>query len=164
MRARLLAVAFAALASLTIFASTSASAQSTPLFAVLLGGNECNGANPPTCRQGDLDAFGGATIILLPDATTPRVCFGIVVDNIAGIVNAAHIHPGQAGVNGAAIIGLNPPTAAAGDPRGWGGCTSTGVTNALINQIRANPANFYVNVHTTAAGGFLNGAVRGQLF
>jgi hypothetical protein len=37
------------------------------------------------------------------------------------------------------------------------------VTAAKINQIKANPSNFYVNVHSTAPP-FTGGAVRGQLF
>jgi hypothetical protein len=161
MRARLFVIALAAFASLTIFGSTSASAQGTPLFAVLLGGNECNGASPPLCRQGDLNGYGAATIILVPGAT-PKVCFGIVVDNLPA-VNFAHIHTGQAGVNGDVFIGLSPPTSASGDPRAWSGCVTEGVTAAKINQIKANPSNFYVNVHSTAPP-FTGGAVRGQLF
>jgi hypothetical protein len=55
---------------------------------------------------------------------------------------------------------------APGDPRGWGGCAGAaqGVTATNINQIKANPQNFYVNVHTAAPNGFPAGAIRGQLF
>jgi hypothetical protein len=162
MRARLLGIALATIAGLTIFGSTGASAQGTPLFAVLLGGNECETATGE-CRKGDLDGFGGATIILLPDPETPRVCFGIAVDNLQNVAQA-HIHRGTAGLNGDIVIALNPPSTAPGNPRAWAGCVTAGVTNAIIGQIRANPSNFYVNVHTNAPAGFPGGAVRGQLF
>ncbi|MEA2984379.1 MAG: hypothetical protein QOD94_633 [Alphaproteobacteria bacterium] len=162
MRVRLLAIALAALASFTIFTSTSASAQGTPLFAVLLGGNECDGANPPLCRQGDTNAYGSATVILV-SSPTPRICFGITVDNV-GPVEFAHIHTGQTGINGPIFINMSPASIISGDPNAWAGCTTTGVTAQKLAQIRANPANFYVNVHTTVAGGFPGGALRGQLF
>src|SRR5690349_16228670 len=105
MQIRYLALAFAALASLTIFGSTGAQAQGVPLFAVLNGVNECNGATPLTCRVGDADGYGSATILF---PSTTQVCFGIAVDNV-GNVTAAHIHTGAAGVNGAIIVNLSPP-------------------------------------------------------
>ena len=148
-----LAIAFGFVA---LFASSGAFAQGAPLFAVLNGGNECNGASPPLCRQGDLDAFGSATIILV----SPNVvCFGIVVDNLAG-ATAAHIHSGVSEVNGGIVVPLTPPAApAAGNPGASSGCIAVAV--ATIAAIRADPTRFYVNVHN---GAFINGAIRGQLF
>ena len=167
MRSLGLFLAAALLAGLAIVNSaTGASAQGAlTLFAVLNGASECDGANPPLCRQGDLNAYGAATILLVP-GTTPRVCFGIVVDNLTENITAAHIHRGGTAVNGDIVITLSPSGAAApGDPRGWGGCASgADVTAAEINQIRANPAGFYVNVHTAPPTGFPGGAIRGQLF
>ena len=66
---------------------------------MLNGGNECDGANPPLCRQGDLDAYGSATLIF-PNTDPARVCFGIVADNLVGAPPLAHIHRGVAGING----------------------------------------------------------------
>ena len=159
MRSLGLFLAAALLAGLaSVNSTTGASAQGAPLFAVLLGGNECDTATPPNCRQGDLNGYGGATIILVA-GETPQICFGIVTDNI-GTINGAHIHKGMAGQNNPPLVSL-PPAAGAGDPDGWGGCTSTGVTAALLTQIRNFPSNFYVNVHTND---FTAGAIRGQLF
>jgi hypothetical protein len=159
MQIRLLALALAALASLTMFGPTGAQAQGVPLFAVLNGVNECNGATPLTCRVGDADGYGSATILF---PSTTQVCFGITVDNI-GNVTAAHIHTGSAGVNGAIIVNLSPP-AGLGNPRAWAGCVAA--ASATIAAIKANPTAFYVNVHTTGAPApaFPNGAIRGQLF
>jgi hypothetical protein len=159
MRIRLFALALAALASLAIFGSTGAQAQGVPLFAVLNGVNECNGATPLTCRVGDTDGYGSATI-LFPAAN--QVCFGITVDNL-GTVSAAHIHTGAAGANGAIIVNLSPP-AGLGNPRAWGGCVAAPA--ATVTAIKANPTGFYVNVHTAGAPApaFPNGAIRGQLF
>jgi hypothetical protein len=83
----------ATIAGFTIFTSTGASAQGTQLLAVLNGGSECNPTG--TCRTGDLDGFGSATVILLPGAT-PRLCYAILVTGIA-TPTLAHIHTGNSG-------------------------------------------------------------------
>ena len=159
MRARLLAIALAALAGLMLFGSTGASAQVT-LFAVLNGAGECDGAIPPLCRQGDLNGFGSATIIF---PTTTQVCFGITVDNLS-TVSAGHIHSGATAINGPIEVNLSPASAISGNPNAWAGCVAAAAAD--VTAIKANPANFYVNVHTTGSPpmGFPNGAVRGQLF
>jgi hypothetical protein len=51
------------------------------------------------------------------------------------------------------VVPFTPPTSGASS-----GCVT--ITTALADEIVANPAGFYVNVHTTA---FPNGAIRGQL-
>jgi hypothetical protein len=79
-------------------------------------------------------------------------------------VNAAHIHPGAAGINGSALVNL---ALVAGDivlASGTGNFTRTGITSNLdparAQDIITNPANYYFNVHSTMnAGGF----ARGQL-
>ena len=78
------------------------------------------------------------------------------------VAQAAHIHPGAAGVNGGIRVdtGLTAATAVT-LTNGTGSFTRT---NALSQEnatdITANPAGFYFNVHTP-----LNptGAIRGQL-
>ena len=167
LRSLTLFLAAAVIAGLAMFGSTkdaSASGAFT-FFAVLNGQSECTGM-PPSCHKGDLDAFGAATILLVPGAT-PKVCYGIVTDNLAENITAAHIHTGATGVAGPIVVTLSPAGAMApGDPRGWGGCAGAGqgVSATVINQIKANPQAFYVNVHTAAPNGFPAGAIRGQLF
>lgn len=156
MKTRLMLLTSAMLAGLTLFGSTGASAQGVPLFAVLNGGNECNGATPPLCRQGDLDAFGSATVIF-PKAN--QVCWAILADNLAG-ATAAHIHRGVSGVNGGIVVTLTPPAApGAGNPGGSSGCIAAAA--GIVSAIKANPTEFYINVHN---GRFPDGAIRGQLF
>ena len=79
-------------------------------------------------------------------------------------LRAAHIHPGAAGVNGGILVdtGLtaaNPITVNA-DGTAALNFASVSVTADQAQQIAANPANFYFNVHTPLNPG---GAIRGQL-
>lgn len=101
----------------------------------------------PPC---DLDGTGTALITF--NGTTLN--YQIVVQNIDLPPIAQHIHTGAAGVNGPILIGL---------PGTWVGNVLTGTTTttaANVAAITANPAGFYVNVHTNPCPG---GAVRGQL-
>ena len=77
-----------------------------------------------------------------------------------GIVSptAAHIHNAPAGTNAGVFIGFAPtpsPFDAAGRIKG-----TVAITAQQAADIKANPSNFYVNVHTTAIPG---GEIRGQL-
>ena len=134
---------FLSLALLLLLGLTaSASAQTT--FTTTLRGSE---EVPP---PGDPDASGFATVTV--QGTT--ITYSILVNGIT-TPTAAHIHRGAFGVPGPVVVDLNPTFGA--------GCTSGTVMNVsqtLINEILANPAGFYVNVHSTE---FPGGAVRGQL-
>jgi CHRD domain len=114
-----------------------------PFFATLRGASEPSGGDP--------DGRGSFTAIL----HGRRLCFGLTVAHIGAPI-AAHIHQGRAGVNGRIREPLRYPA------RGTAGASSacTLLTQTLANQIRSNPARFYVNVHT---GVYPDGAVRGQL-
>jgi hypothetical protein len=112
----------------------------------LLGTNEPNNA-------GDPDGTGTAVVRILRGEG--KVCFKLTVQNVALPSVGAHIHRGAAGVNGPIVVQLVAPGASGTSS----GCT-TGVATALIDEILANPAGFYVNVHTTEKPG---GAVRAQL-
>lgn len=128
------------------------------MFAVLVGGNEVNGG---MANAGDTDAFGTISILVHPTPSTAndQLCFGLSVRGITGIdfPTAAHIHAGKAGVNGAIVVTLMPPTG--GDPGTSSGCVNA--PQSVVNQLIGKPSNFYVNVHSTA---FPGGALRGQLF
>lgn len=111
--------------------------------AILTGANEV-----PT--PGDPDGSGIAVVTI--SGTTIR--YTLFVQNIAA-PTGAHIHRGAAGV-------ANPPLVSLTAPFSGGGSVGevTGVEQALINEILANPSGFYVNVHTSD---FPQGAIRGQL-
>jgi hypothetical protein len=99
---------------------------------------------------GDMDGSGTAEVTVV-DAVD-NVCYEI---NVAGIspATAAHIHRGATGIAGPPVVTLEAPTD--GETQG---CMQA--PEAIADEIEANPAGFYVNVHTAD---FPNGAVRGQL-
>jgi len=106
-----------------------------------------SGANevPPTTSP----ISDNVTVTL--NEVTQTVCAYLNLQNVAvSDIAAMHIHPGAAGMNGPVVI---PFTV---------GATScaTGVDRVLIEQIVADPAGFYFNVHTAE---FPGGAARGQL-
>ena len=136
------------------FAQVGLPGAGTPLFAVLNGGHEVSPAG--AARAGDLDAFGSATVTF-SNITVANVtlCYAILVSNITP-ATFAHIHRGTSGVNGAVVVNFVAPV---GSPGRIAGCVN--ITPALYLELRAFPAQFYVNVHNAA---FPVGAVRGQLF
>ena len=135
---------------------SSAFAQGSPLFAVLNGGNEVNPI-AGVARAGDPDGFGSATVTFSNiTATSFTLCYAILVSNITA-ATAAHIHRGRSGFNGGIVVNLAPPV---GSPGTRAGCVV--INNlTLLSQLRAVPAEFYVNVHNAV---YPDGAVRGQLF
>ena len=99
---------------------------------------------------GDTDGNGTAKITLV-DAIDD-VCFDLDVTGI-DTPTAAHVHRGAAGQAGPPVVTLEAPADG----------TSSGCVNAedeLVDEIRLNPADFYVNVHNAA---YPQGAIRGQL-
>jgi hypothetical protein len=76
----------------------------------------------------------------------------------------AHIHNAPAGASGGVFVGVTglSPGTAIQMPNGSGSFSFRGIEPGVdkINQILANPAGFYFNVHTTANP---NGAIRVQL-
>jgi hypothetical protein len=99
---------------------------------------------------GDPDGSGTADLTLNHDKG--EVCYDITVKDIQ-TPTAAHIHAGAADKSGGVKVGFKK--AADGT---WKGCVSA--DKALLDDIRKNAGNYYVNVHNQE---FPNGAVRGQL-
>ena len=124
---------------------TAAPAFQHPRFSATLTGT----AEVPD--PGDTDGSGRAAVAFQADVD---VCFTITAANITLPAAAAHIHRGAEGVAGPIVVTLQPPAANGRVD----GCT-TG-DRAVLSEIRANPADFYVNVHTSD---FPQGAIRGQL-
>ena len=112
---------------------------------------------------GDPNASGTADIIINPGQA--RVCWEITTSGVnpafveaAGV--GAHIHRGDATVFGPIVVHLGLTLNG----------TDTGCIDApraLIEEIRKNPADFYVNVHwrhpTDPTLNFSAGALRAQL-
>lgn len=133
--------------ALTIISLTSSVAFGQTLGAVLTGSQEV----PPTTTPG----FGNATVTF--DSTRQNITVTITVSNLGAAINNFHIHESPAGVAGPVVENLI----------GLGGTfvngTMTGtfpIAADVAQRMLQNPANFYVNVHTTQ---FPTGAIRGQL-
>ena len=140
------------------------SVETIPFRAVLSNTNEVPAA--PTA------ATGAATVLLhvVRDASG-RIVSGSADATVsyrfpgAVTLTAMHIHKAPAGVNGSIVLGFDlartedatgvnslPPTQAQ--------FPTTAVTLETINELIANPDQFYFNVHSTTSPG---GAIRGQM-
>jgi len=121
-------------------------AAETPYIAQLSGANEV-----PTA--GDPDGTGAAAVSFHALESGYRVCWDLSYSGIGDPI-AAHIHKGAAGVPGDVVIAffMTPDTAS------LSGCTDATVDQ--VNPILADPASYYVNIHTDAHQA---GAIRGQL-
>lgn len=112
--------------------------------ASLSGAQEVPGPGDP-----DGSARGEVTVVDAVD----NICYEI--NDVRGIVpaTAAHIHRGAMGVSGPPVVTLDAP--ADGESQG---CVTA--PEAIADEIEANPANFYINVHNPD---YPDGAIRGQL-
>ena len=105
--------------------------------------------------SGDPDGSGTAMVTL--DTNSGEVYFDLKFANITLPTLQAHIHRGAAGVAGPVVIPFYGQAAAPDGNQARGRVTAD---LALIQEIVANPAGFYVNVHTSD---YPKGAIRGQL-
>lgn len=142
------ALAVAALApALAACATTASAADPThtgkPLVATLDGKAEVPGPG---------DANGNGEFSGWFDAAKGQLCYTLGVGSLAS-PTMAHIHRGDAQTAGPVVVPLANPAQNIAD-------TCTPVAPALISEILANPAGFYVNVHTTQ---YPKGAIRAQL-
>jgi hypothetical protein len=122
--------------------ASEASQGGRPLHATLLPENQV----PPTASD------GSGTALVTLNQGQGEVCWDISVSDLTTPVILAHIHHGAAGINGPVVVDFVEPV------NGLNGCVESDA--ALIEDIRKNPADYYVNVHTTM---FPGGEVRGQL-
>ena len=144
MRRRLLAGFVVCGMGLVLAGAPASAADGGRKFAVAMTGAE-EAPDP-----GDPDGSGTASFRFNPGRET--VCYTLTVEDVDD-VTAAHIHKAPAGVAGAVVIGLAPPTT------GTSSACAT-VDRGLAIDIFRNPADYYVNVHSAD---FPGGAVRGQL-
>ena len=98
------------------------------------------------------DANGNGEFSGWFDPAMGRICYTLGVGSLAS-PTMAHIHRGGAQTAGPVVVALANPLHGIAE-------TCAPVDKALIGEILANPAGFYVNVHTTAHP---RGAIRAQL-
>jgi hypothetical protein len=98
------------------------------------------------------NAKGTAVVRVRKDAGL--VCYRLHAESITLPAVASHIHRGGPTANGPVVVPFQAPGASGNSD----GCATA--QPAIIDEILANPANFYVNVHTTEHPA---GAMRAQL-
>ena len=140
----------------TISALGATIALAATVSIVLAGGKPfnilMNGASEVP-GPGDPDGSGNAHITL--NQGQGEVCYKLEVANITLPAIGAHIHEAPEGVAGPVIIPLTAP-----DVNGVSeGCVDN-LEKDFVKEIRENPEEYYVNVHTSDHPA---GAVRGQL-
>ena len=111
----------------------------------------------PGCPAGEESGAGGRAIVRI-DADTGEITYRVVARRLPGTIAGspgAHIHAGAAGEMGPVV----QPLMLTGRERGLV-AAGTATNPALAAAILADPAGYYVNVHTTVCPG---GAIRGQL-
>lgn len=149
------------MAMLTVLAVSPVAAATADLTATLSGDAEV----PPV----DTAATGSATVSIDTEAAAgSQLCYDVTsADLEGGAVIGAHIHEGAAGVNGPVVVtlqavidGEGTGSACATDAEIDFGAAGDADIVTLLTDIAANPANFYVNVHTETNDG---GEIRGQL-
>lgn len=136
-------VTVAGMTVLLMALAATALAGGRPFTTELSGASEVPG-------PGDPDGTGTAHLTL--NQGQGEVCFDITVSNIDAPIGG-HIHVGTSDVAGPVVVNLLGAT-----PSVLSGCVEA--DKDLIKDIRQNPENYYVNVHTAP---FPAGAVRGQL-
>ena len=155
-----IAVSMLAIGAAGCGSSTPTNPSTFKVFTVqLLPANE----NPPISNSENVGR-GTAVITIHNDTNTVDFSFSLNSFPANTTVTVAHIHPGATGQNGGALIGVSglsgsSPLVLA---NGSGTYTVSGVSTSATNiqNVLANPAGFYFNVHTTLNPG---GVMRGQL-
>ncbi len=129
-----------------LLAVSPAGAADARLHAILTGAAERPG-------PGDPDGIGRA-VITINDATN-QVCLILQFVNVTLPTTGLHIHAGSTEVAGPIRVRFSNPTSNQHIE-----CVTVN-DEAVLDDIAANPANYYINLHTEP--GFAPGAIRGQL-
>jgi hypothetical protein len=102
-----------------------------------------------------VDSNGSGLGRVTIDVKKRLLCYELIVTGINPL--AAHIHPGVAGVNGPPVVDFSTFGEALGSSSH--GCIE-GLKRTLLRDIKDNPKQYYINVHTAA---YPAGEIRGQL-
>ncbi|MGI8658032.1 MAG: CHRD domain-containing protein [Candidatus Limnocylindria bacterium] len=147
---------------LAVLAVSPVAAATADLTATLSGDQEV----PPVATA----ATGSATVSIDTDAASgSQLCYDLTSTALeGGAVVGAHIHEGAAGANGSVVVTLqaaidgsgSASSACAPDSDIDFATAGDADVATLLADIAANPANYYVNVHTESNPG---GEIRGQL-
>lgn len=144
----------AAMSSLAVAPVGAAADRATVVYRLALSGAEevCAPATPPVCG-----GAGTGEAILIVNPNNDRVCLLARWRDVEGTVVAAHIHEAPDGVAGPVVVPLFP----AGTQLSGDDMTRVCVDGlGLTDDINAEPAEYYVNIHSTT---FPAGALRAQL-
>jgi hypothetical protein len=112
-------------------------------LAFLSGDQETAGGDP------EGEGFGA---VVFPDYPG-EICVALFL-GVSSPTTGAHIHEGAAGEDGDIVVPLRTPPQFGSDF----GCYE--VEQALLEDIRDNPSDYYINIHTEQ---YPAGAIRGQL-
>jgi CHRD domain len=108
---------------------------------------------------GDSDALGHAVIMVEPD--NDRLCWIVNWHRVDGTVFAAHIHGPADAAHAAPVLIPLFMDETFGSKGINQGCVQSADIGSIIDAIVADPALYYVNVHSLPD--FALGAIRGQL-
>lgn len=140
------------LGAMTVGPVAATSERATVVYRLALSGAE-EVCSPPTFCGGD----GTGEAILIVNPNTDTVCILARWRDVAGTVVAAHIHRAPDGVAGGVVVPLFPAgTALEGEDQTRVCVSGLGLTD----DINADPAAYYVNIHSTT---YPAGALRAQL-
>ncbi len=142
-----------AAALVAVALATGAQPRAKTFVAVLSADEEV-----PLCATAT-NAARGHFVARVVDETTGTVEWKLVSNNLPGDIVAAHIHLGVFGQAGPVVQGTPPAPGAENGVVGEGSFANP----ALVGAIRANPQNYYFNVHTAGVDGCPPGVIRGQL-
>ncbi|HEV8638242.1 MAG TPA: CHRD domain-containing protein [Chloroflexota bacterium] len=109
----------------------------------------------PTCLAAPA-AAGGEAVLAVTDQAAGTVHYQLVANNLPDAPFAAHIHAAPRGVPGPIVQPLPLTPGAQSGVIGEGTFTNP----SLVAALQADPAGYYVNVHTGLCPA---GAIRGQL-
>ena len=135
----------------------------TPFMAVMTPQQEVTPAG------GDPNPAAGGVTVLTLNSGQEEICFKTTFSGLSAPLSDAHIHQAPAGVGGGIVVRFAGPVYAALPPVREGTVARcVFAPRELIKQIRQNPENYYVNLHTrsTPPNPLLDrpaGAIRGQM-